>query len=170
MEDLEKNINEILEIMKNNYNQYYSRTQNLDNKSGFLIAFHAAIIMFIIDFIDVKEILQLQYHQIGKLLNASTQIILYFFIFILAIISICLFIFVLKSRNIKYLPASISNEKYFKCKNIDLKKELLKGYREISENNEEILAKKHKIYNIASILTIVEIILVSVSIFIKNFV
>ena len=39
-EDKEKNITEILDIVKNNYNQYYARTQNIDNKSGFFIAFH----------------------------------------------------------------------------------------------------------------------------------
>lgn len=166
----EKNVNQILDIMKNSYNQYYERSQNIDNRCGFLIAFHAAIIIFILDFEGIKTILQLQFSEIGKILVASTQIIIYFAIFVLAIISICLFIWNQKSRIIKYLPASICDSKYYKCKNIDLKKELLKAYQAIVQNNEDVIEKKYKIHNLASIITIIEIILVGINTVLKIFI
>lgn len=166
-ENEEKNVNEILDIMKNSYNQYYERSQTIDNKCGFLIAFHAAIIIFILDFEGIRALLQMQFNEIGKILFASMQVILYFIIFILAIISICLFIWNLKGRNIKYLPASICEDKYYKSRSIDLKKELLKAYKEIAQNNEEVIEKKYRIYNIASSITIIEIILVGINSLLK---
>ena len=165
----EKNINEILDIMKNSYNQYYERSQNIDNKSGFLIAFHAAIIIFILDVENVNEIFQLQCQNIGQVLNNIISIILFFFTLILAMTSICLFVWSLKSRNIKYLPSNICDEKYYKCENIDLKKQLLNGYKEIAQNNEIIIDKKHRLYNISTIMTLIEIILIGISILFKIF-
>lgn len=161
--DEEKNVDEILGIMKNSYNQYYERSQNVDNKSGFLIAFHAAIIIFVLDFKEIKAILQLECNKIGDVLSGIAAIILFFIILILAITSLCMFIWELKSRNIKYLPPNICDDKYYKCKNIDLKKELLKGYKEIVQYNENIIERKHKIYNIASIITIIEVALLAIN-------
>lgn len=168
MDENEKNnVEQILDIMKNGYNQYYERSQNLDNKSGFLIAFHAAIIIFIADFEKIREILQLQYTNIGQVIISLIQVFIYFSILILAIISICLFIWSLKSRNIKYLPSDICDNKYYNCKNIDLKKELLKSYKEIAKSNEAVIDRKHKIYNIASVITIIEIVFTGVSILLQ---
>lgn len=163
----DENINQILDIMKNSYNQYYERSQSVDNKIGFLITFHAAIVIFILDFEGIKEILKSQYSDIGSILLASFQSILYFIIFALGMTSICMFVWNLKGRNIKYLLSTICDSKYYKCKNIDLKKELLKGYKEVAQNNEEVIERKYKIYNIASIITIIEIILIGIIVILK---
>lgn len=165
----EKNIDEVLGIMKNSYNQYYERSQDIDNKSGFLIAFHSAIIIFALDIENIKNSLQLQCQNIGQILSNIIFILLTCIILILAIISISLFIFSLKSRAIKYIPGNICDEKYYKSKNIDLKKELLKSYREISQNNEKVIDKKHTIYNIALIITLIEVILIGLNIFLEIF-
>ena len=161
----EKNIDEVLGIMKNSYNQYYERSQDIDNKSGFLIAFHSAIIIFALDIEKMKNSLQLHCQNIGQILSNIFFIVLTCIILILAIISISLFIFSLKSRDIKYITANICDEKYYKSKNIDLKKELLKSYKEISQNNEKVIDRKHTIYNIALIITLIEVILIGLNIF-----
>lgn len=165
----EKNIDEVLEIMKNSYNQYYERSQDIDNKSGFLIAFHSAIIIFALDIESIKNLLELQCQNIGQILSNIISILLTCIILILAMISISLFILSLKSRTIKYIPANICDEKYYKSKNIDLKKELLKSYKEISQNNEKVINKKHTMYNIALIITLIEIILIGINIFFEIF-
>ena len=43
-ENIKTNIKEILDIVKSGYNQYYERTQNIDNKNGFFITFHGAVL------------------------------------------------------------------------------------------------------------------------------
>ena len=50
----EKNIEQILDIMKDSYNQYYNRMQSIDNKSGFFIAFHAAVLLLVVDPENIK--------------------------------------------------------------------------------------------------------------------
>lgn len=166
-EDIKENIELILDIVKNNYHKYYERTQNVDNKNGFFIAFHGAVLLLLVNPQNINSMLKMQCANIGQMLKYSTLIILEISILILAIISICLFICSLKSRNIKYLPTSICEEKYYKCKSFDLKKELLKGYKQISEYNEDIIAKKHNLYNYASIITLVEIILIGINLIIQ---
>lgn len=47
--DEDKNVKEILEIVRSNYYQYYERTQNLDNKNGFFIAFHGAVLLLLVN-------------------------------------------------------------------------------------------------------------------------
>ena len=161
-EKQEKNIEQILDIMKNSYNQYYNRMQSIDNKSGFFIAFHAAVLLLVVDPENIKEILQIHCSNLGETLKYTSIAIFTIFAFILAIIAICLFICSLKSRNIKYLPATICDDKYYNCENIDLKKELIKGYKEISQYNEKIIEKKHSLYNYASIITLIQVIFIGI--------
>lgn len=163
----EKNIKEILEIVKNNYYQYYERTQNIDNKNGFFIAFHGAILLLSVNPENIKNILSMQFQNIGQILKYGSIVVLEIIILVLAIISICLFICSLKSRNIKYLPITICEEKYYKCKNTDLNKELLRGYKQIAEYNENILDKKHTLYNYASIITLIEVALIGINLIIQ---
>ena len=165
--DEEKNIKEILDIVKNSYHQYYERTQNIDNKNGFFIAFHGAALFLLINPESINTYLNMQFQNLGQILKYGTMIFLQFSILFLAIISICLFILSLKSRKIKYLPTKICDDKYYKCKNKDLNKELLKGFKEISEYNEKILDKKHNLYNYASIITLIEVIIIGVNLIIQ---
>lgn len=162
-----KNIEEILEIMKNSYNLHYDRTQNIDNKNGFFIAFHAAVLLLVINPEKIKVILQNEYQSLEQILKYGSIIIFTFVILTLAITSICLFICSLKSRNIKYLPETICDESYYKCMNKDLKIELLKGYRKIAEYNENIIEKKHTLYNYASIITLIEVVLIGINLFLQ---
>ena len=135
-EDKEKNIKEILDIVKNNYNQYYERTQNIDNKSGFFIAFHGAVLLLLINPENINKILLTQYQNIEQILKYGFIVVLEISILILAISSICLFICSLKSRNIKYMPTNICEEKYYNCQNIDLNKE---GGKASIENSKEVV-------------------------------
>lgn len=162
-EDKNENMKEILDIVKSNYCQYYERTQNLDNKSGFFIAFHGAVLFLLVRPENINKILNMNFQNIGQILKHSSVVILQIFILFFAIISICLFIWSLKSRTIDYMTATICDEKYYNCKNMDLYRELLKTYKEISENNEKILDKKHKLYNCASIITLVEVVLIGIN-------
>ena len=167
-EDKEKNITEILDIVKNNYNQYYARTQNIDNKSVFFIAFHGAVLLLLINPENINKILLTQYQNIEQILKYGFIVVLEISILILAISSICLFICSLKSRNIKYMPTNICEEKYYNCQNIDLNKELLKGYKQIAEYNECIIDKKHTLYNYASMITLIETILIGINLIIQS--
>ena len=163
----EKNVKEILEIVKNNYYQYYERTQNIDNKSGFFIAFHGAVLLLLVNPENINQIFNMQLHNMGQIRKYGTIVILEMSILILAIVSICLFICSLKSRKIKYLPTTICKEKYFTCSNLSLNKELIKSYKEISDYNEGIIDKKHTLYNYASIITVVEVVLLGINLIIK---
>lgn len=163
----EKNVKEILDIVKNNYYQYYERTQNIDNKSGFFIAFHGAVLLLLVNPENINHIFNMQLHNMGQILKYGTIVILEMSILILAIVLICLFICSLKSRKIKYLPTTICKEKYFTCSNLSLNKELIKTYKEISDYNEGIIDKKHTLYNYASIITVVEVVLLGINLIIK---
>lgn len=163
----EKNIREILDIVKSSYYQYYERTQNIDNKSGFFIAFHGAVLLLLVNPENINQIFNMQLQNIGQILKYGAIVIIEISILILAIISICLFICSLKSRKIKYLPSSICNEKYFNCSNLSLNKELIKGYKEIANYNESIIEKKHTLYNYASIITLVAVVLLGINLIIK---
>lgn len=165
--DEEKNIKEILDIVKSSYFQYYERTQSVDNKSGFFIAFHAAILVLLVDIEKINEILNIQSKSIAQIIKYSSIAIIDILVLILAFFSICLFIFSLMSRNIRYLPSTVFSDKYYTCKNLDLNKELLKAYKDISEYNEKIIDKKHTIYNYALIITIIEIVLILIDLIIK---
>ena len=166
-ENEEKNIKEILDIVKSNYYQYYERSQNIDNKNGFFIAFHGAVLLLLVNPEKVNNILNMQFQNIGQALKYSSIVLPDFIILIFAIISICLFIYSLKSRNIKYIPTTICEERYYKSKNIDLNKELLKSYKQIAEYNEKIIDKKHTLYNYASIITLIEIVLIGINFIIQ---
>ncbi|MBP3596220.1 MAG: hypothetical protein J6J60_02310 [Clostridia bacterium] len=162
-----KNVKEILDIIKSNYYQYYERTQNIDNKSGFFIAFHGAVLLLLVNPEKINQILNMQFLNIGQILKYATIVILELGILVSAIISICLFICSLKSRNIKYLSTTICKEIYFNCSNLSLNKELIKTYKEIADYNENIIDKKHTLYNYASVITIVEVVLLGINLIIK---
>ena len=49
LEENEESIKEILDIVKDKYNQYYERTQSIDNKNGFFIAFHGAVLLLLVN-------------------------------------------------------------------------------------------------------------------------
>lgn len=166
-ENQEENIKEILDIVKSSYYQYYDRTQNIDNKSGFFIAFHGAVLLFLVNPENINQIINMQFQNIGQILKYGSIVLLEIVILILAIISICFFICSLKSRNIKYLPSTICEEKYFKCSNLSLNKELLKRYKEIADYNESIIEKKHTLYNYASFITLFEVVLLGINLIIK---
>ena len=162
-------IDEILEIMKSGYSQYYERTQNIDNKNGFFIAFHSAVLLFLIDKESINKVFNSQISSVGQVFVYGMYLLLSFAILVLAIVSIGLFIYSLKSRNIKYLPLSLCDEKYYNSEIFSLKKELLKSYKEIGTYNEEIIDKKHEIYNVASILTIIEVVFIGICMIIQIF-
>ena len=166
-ENIKTNIKEILDIVKSGYNQYYERTQNIDNKNGFFITFHGAVLLLAVNPENINNIFKMQCSNIGEILKYSSIAVLEISVLILAIISICLFICSLKSRNIKYLPTTICEEKYYKSKNLDLNRELLNVYKEIAEYNENIIAKKHSLYNYASIITLIEIVLLGINLIIR---
>lgn len=162
-----KNVDDILDIMKNSYYQYYNRAQDIHTKSGFFIAFHSAIILLVVNPEKINNMMTTRIETIGMMLKYFSILNLTLIILILAIVSICLFICSLKSRDIKYMPATICSDKYYNCINYHLKKQLLSSYREIAAHNESIISKKHNLYNIASILTLIEVIFIGINLILQ---
>lgn len=167
LEENEESIKEILYIVKDKYNQYYERTQSIDNKNGFFIAFHGAVLLLLVNPDNINNMLNVQYQNIGQILKYGTIVLLGISILVLAVISICLFICSLKSRNIKYIPNNICEERYFKSSTMNLNKRLLKAYKEIAEYNENIIDKKHTLFNYGAIITLIEVIFIGINLIIQ---
>ena len=165
----EESIKIILDIVKGNYSQYYQRMQSIDNKSGFFIAFHGAVLLLLVNPDNINNMLKIEYQNIGQILKYGAVVLLGIGILILAIISICLFICSLKSRSIKYIPNNICEEKYFKSYTMSLNKRLLEAYKEISEHNEKIIDKKHTMFNYGAIITLIEVVLIGINLIIQMF-
>ena len=163
----EDNVKEILEIVKGKYNQYYERTQSIDNKNGFFIAFHGAVLLLLVNPDKINGMLNIQYQNIEQILKYEMLVLLGIGILVLAVISICLFICSLKSRNIKYIPNSICEERYFKSSTINLNKRLLEAYKEIAEYNESIIDKKHTLFNYGAKITLIEVVLIGINLIIQ---
>ena len=56
---------------------------------------------------------------------------------------------------------------YFKQNYLNLKKRLIEAYKDISDYNEKVIEKKHKIYNYGAMLTLIEVALIGLDLFIK---
>lgn len=162
-----ENINIILDIMRNNYNQYYQRTQNLDVKSGLFIAFHSAMLLFVLDFDFLYNTLNFDILNKVQIVKMTVIVVNFVALFMLSVLSISLFMYGLFSRNIKYMPATICNEVYYNSPSEEFKRRLLEGYKEIEECNESILDEKHFIFNIAVFFTILEIVLCGISVILR---
>ena len=167
--DLNKNLDLILDIMKNGYNQHYERTQSLDSKSGFFVAFHAALIAFVLDFETINKMIHNDIESMPQIVITVAATIIFVLLLLVAIAAIVTFMCSLISRNIKYVPEAICAEVYYNSDNIDFKKRLLEGYKDIARNNEEVLKKKHRSFNLGVALTIAEIVLWCISIIFKLF-
>ena len=163
----EDNVKEILEIVKGKYNQYYERTQSIDNKNGFFIAFHGAVLLLLVNPDKINSMLNIQYQSIEQILKYGMIVLLGIGILVLAVISICLFICSLKSKKIKYISNSICEEIYFKSKTINLNKRLLEAYKEIAEYNENIIDKKHTLFNYGATITLVEVVFIGINLIIQ---
>lgn len=163
----EDNVKEILEIVKGKYNQYYERTQSIDNKNGFFIAFHGAVLLLLVNPDKINSMLNIQYQNLEQILKYGMIVLLGIGILVLAVISICLFICSLKSRNIKYIPNNICEERYFKSSTINLNKRLLEAYKEIAEYNESIIDKKHTLFNYGATITLIEVVLIGINLIIQ---
>ncbi len=163
----EDNVKEILDIVKGKYNQYYERTQSIDNKNGFFIAFHGAVLLLLVNPDKINGMLNIQYQNIEQILKYEMLVLLGIGILVLAVISICLFICSLKSRNIKYIPNSICEERYLKSPTIDLNKRFLEAYKKIEEHNESIIDKKHTLFNYGATITLIEVVLIGINLIIQ---
>ncbi len=168
-DDLKENLDLILDIMKNGYNQHYERTQSLDSKSGFFIAFHAALIAFVLDFETINKMIHNAIESMPQIVITVAATIIFVLLLLVAIAAIVTFMCSLLSRNIKYIPEAICDEVYYNNDNIYFKKRLLEGYKDIAKNNEKVLENKHKVFNLGVVLTIVEIVLWCISIIFKLF-
>ncbi|MBR2704345.1 MAG: hypothetical protein IKE91_02640 [Clostridia bacterium] len=104
---------------------------------------------------------------VGQILKITFFVFFECMIIILAITSICLFMYGLKSRNIKYITSKICNKEYYKCSNKDLDRQLLKVFKEVGEYNEKILDKEHTLYNYAVKITLIEVIFVGINLIIQ---
>ena len=166
-EENEESIKEILDIVKDNYNQYYERTQSIDNKNGFFIAFHGAVLLLLVNPDKINSMLNIQYQNLEQILKYGMIVLLGIGILVLAVVSICLFICSLKSRNIKYIPNNICEERYFKSSTINLNKRLLEAYKEIAEYNESIIDKKHTLFNYGATITLIEVVLIGINLIIQ---
>ena len=165
----EESIDIIYNLAKEGYYQYYNRTQSIDNKSGFFIAFHGAILLLTVNPEFINNILKLKIYQmkLEQFFKYNLIFVIEILIIILAVSSICMFILSLKSSNIRYITNDIENEIYFKQNSLNLKKRLIEAYKDISDYNEKVIEKKHKIYNYGAMLTLIEVALIGLDLFIK---
>ena len=90
----EESIDIIYNLAKEGYYQYYNRTQSIDNKSGFFIAFHGAILLLTVNPEFINNILKLKIYQmkLEDFFKYNLIFVVEILIIILAVSSICMFI------------------------------------------------------------------------------
>lgn len=127
----EESIDIIYNLAKEGYYQYYNRTQSIDNKSGFFIAFHGAILLLTVNPEFINNILKLKIYQmkLEDFFKYNLIFVVEILIIILAVSSICMFILSLKSSNIGYITNDIENKIYFKQNYLNLKKRLIEALK-----------------------------------------
>lgn len=158
------NLDFLIDIAKQEYDNFFKRSQALDTKIGIIITITGAVLSYAI---DIKYL-----NKLFKNLNYFTffEGLLYFSMLgiFIAILIITLTIFV--SRNTCFLPLTIFDKEGIEAKTEVLKEiVLLDSYRETLEKNDKILRKKNIKFNIICILGVINIFIVIILQIIKVF-
>ncbi|MCL2859604.1 MAG: hypothetical protein FWF46_03345 [Oscillospiraceae bacterium] len=156
-----ENLNMVLGIAKEEYNNYFFRMQALDVKIGLLLAFYGIIFSSIFNIQVFKElIIDINVNRnisVSNILLLNTSII-NILIFIMAIF---LLIYGLISKNARFVPISIFNGSIKNYKEEDLITSLIETtYKTAIKENNTALDKKHKYFNIACIFLITNILFI----------
>ena len=136
----------ILDIMRDKYTLYFTRSNSFDSKAIGAITFHAAIIFFAV-FTNISQYATKDsFNLFDSLLNVL-HFILPILILITSFVSILLFILAIKSSNIKILPKELATEQYYNSDIDSLKDKLLNAHAEAEKYNNKVLDKKHIFFN-----------------------
>lgn len=149
----------ILDIMKDKYTLYFTRSNSFDSKAIGAITFHAAIIFFTVS----QNISQYLTKNSSNLFNSLLYVLNFFlpiFILITSFVSILLFILAIKSSDIKILPASLTTESYYNSEINSLMDRLLNAHSDAEKHNNKVLQKKHKLFNNGISFTILNLALI----------
>ena len=145
---------EILNIMLNETNVFFTNFNNLHSKAAALIAFYGAIIMFAID----KDFLIIGKHDTTyEIMGIILKHIIFILILGLSVASIILCLKVLMSgKKARFGAENISDNALNKGE-IDIITQEIQSYKEILKENNKLLKRKHKDFNASIILTIIQI-------------
>lgn len=156
-----KNLYKVLDIAKEEYNNYFQRIETLDVKIGLLMAFYGIIYSNVIDINNLRILFtEINVNKNITFLNILSLHINMFSI-LLFIITIILLIYNLISRDTRFVPISLFDAGVTDYTEEELAKNLLEiTYKDSIKKNNEALDKKHKLFNISCVLLIINIILI----------
>lgn len=162
------NLNKILDIAKGEYNNYFQRIQMLDVKVGLLMAFYGIIYNNIIDMENIKKILV--EININKNITFFNVLSLHINIIsiLLFIITMGTLIYNLISRDTRFVPIAIFNNSVTEYNEDELTTNLIeKTYKVSIKENNDVLDKKHKMFNNSCKLLVIHIIIILINEFLK---
>lgn len=160
------NLNKVLDIAKEEYNNYFQRIQMLDVKVGLLMAFYGIIYNNVIDIENFKSILI----EINKNITFFNVLTLHINIIsiLLFIVTMISLIYNLISRDTRFVPIAIFDNSVTEYKEEELTSNLIeKTYKVSIKENNDVLDKKHKIFNISCRLLVIHIVIVLINEFLK---
>ena len=146
------NLELLLTIAREEYNNYFQRIQTLDIRIGFLMAFYGIIFSSMLNMNNFKNgfnILTIQNLVLLKLNIINITVFL---------INIILLIYNLISKDTSFVPTSLFKEE-IKDEDKLIANLLEKTYKKSIVQNNSSLDKKHNMYNISCILLMINIIL-----------
>ena len=157
-----------LDIAKGEYNNYFQRIQMLDVKVGLLMAFYGIIYNNIIDMENIKSILV--EININKNITFFNVLSLHINIIsiLLFIITMGTLIYNLISRDTRFVPITIFNNAVTEYNEDELTTNLIeKTYKVSIKENNDVLDKKHKMFNNSCKLLVIHIIIILINEFLK---
>lgn len=159
------NLDFLIDIAKQEYDNFFKRSQALDTKIGIIITIIGAVLAYAI---DIKYL-----NTLFKNINSFTffEGLLYFSMLgiFIAILIITLTIFI--SRNTCFLPLTILDKESIEEETDTLKEiVLLDSYKETLERNDKILREKNNKFNVICVLGVINIFIVIILQIIKIFI
>lgn len=158
-------LREVLEIMKNETNIFFTNFNNLHYKAAAMIAFHGAIIAFALKI----ESINISFPIMSKVewIETIIDVLLFFVILGLSVSSIITFLAVLKSaKKARIVAEEISDEILRKNEEEILEMEI-KALRSNIKENQKLLNRKHKLFDAGVILSIIQISFIALNIIVN---
>ncbi|MCX8074203.1 MAG: hypothetical protein N2749_01270 [Clostridia bacterium] len=169
-EEKNENLDLLINIAREQNGEFVCRTQSLDTKIGFCLALYAAIIIYLFDFSFIKHVLSLKIYTVGEGVKLYSLVIITVVCILLTLVMVGIYIYALVSKNCKMFDAGLYQKDYYICKKEDLKENLLDEYRKNISYNYDMLLRKHKYFNVATYGTIVVLLLIVLSNYLKLYV
>lgn len=162
------NLNKVLEIAKEEYNNYFSRMQALDVKIGLLLAFYGIVFSEIFNIQGMKDLIV--DINVNKNISFINIILIHMNLLniLIFVVAISLLIYSLISKDTRFVPISIFSKDVTNFREKDLTINLIEStYKTAVSENNKALDKKHKIFNISCILLIINVAVIIISGLIK---